>query len=263
MAILACKRFIPMTSVAFYGRYLSAQSKYSAGSHPEYRIIQGIFPKAILSRITESLKDKAQLFYEVNRFGLLPIVRGDVFFSSDHELIDHLERLHAFGISDPDLIEFYRIAINRFAKELKLSGESFIHVQSTRSAPPSGFSLFQPWHYDQRASYTMTSVLYNDFEYSEGKGLDLSFNRMYGPFSYSESPRRDFSDIEPDSFYNRVSIPYPKNGAILFSGKRGHVIHRMSTLERKFFLTKEKNPQRITIQIFLIDKEWGSRASSA
>ena len=124
--------------------------------------------------------------------------------------------------------------------------------------PFGSSSVYQPWHYDQRASYTMSLVLHNETKYDgEGKGLDISFNQSYGPFSFSEGEQIDYSSMIADE-ETAITLPYPLNGAILFASHQGHLLHRMSTITQ-IFSQSVPCTERTTMQIMLIDEKWGTK----
>lgn len=84
---------------------------------------------------------------------------------------------------DPLLRRIFSQALNRMAKELKLAGQQGIVAGFNRYLPNPGRGLDQGWHFDQGAQHTMVMVLHNDFDYLEGKGLDMAFNQVEGPFA--------------------------------------------------------------------------------
>jgi hypothetical protein len=217
----------------------------------EYRIIKDIYPKGLLSSVEKKARESLAMSESIPTLRKLVFrpIQDHFYFSETHELLNS-SILHSHEIKDEKLFDFYKTTLERFAKELKLQRLCLIHIQCTRIDSASK-PIFQPWHYDQKTSNTMSLILHNDCSYVEGKGLDICRNKSYGPFSFSTKAIEDFSSMIPDKS-SLISLEYPANGAILISSKRGHILHRRSPIK------ESKSPcSRISFQVMLIDETWG------
>lgn len=219
----------------------------------EYRTIEDLLPEDDYERFV-SLTRSIPMIRDPRECIFVFIPDTTLSFSALHKLEGESIFWSEIGLKNPFLQKVYRILLNRFAEELSLVGRHTICMQVTKYWPKCNRTTSQGWHFDLATSYTMGMEIYNDFPRAnkDDKGLDISYNAIPGPFSAVLRCREE--DASPlNGAY--TSLSYPRNGALIFQGKQGGVIHRMSTLAAKIF-PADKPDSRATVQIFLNDPHW-------
>jgi hypothetical protein len=175
-------------------------------------------------------------------------------FDANYKIIDqHSYLKKGIPSSSSELNQFVCTLVERFAKELKLIGchEINVDLYRIRYSEKTNMERFQlGWHFDRYAKSTLVATFQNDFPYEEGElsGLDIAENKDEGPHDPLKS-----NPHEPKDGY--ISCPYAPNGAILFHGRQGKIIHRRSILERPLL----PDATRTTVQIKLKDPDWPER----
>jgi hypothetical protein len=223
-----------------------------------YSVIENIFDESFARNIPQWCKSLTpHSFYSSGEYlyqNPSNKIYTSIQFDTDHKIIDqHSYLKKGVPSSSSELNQFISTLVERFAKELKLTGHHKINVNFYRmryceGQPMKDFQL--GWHFDSYAKTTLVATLQNDFPYEEGEssGLDIAENKNEGPHHPLNS-----SPHEPKDGY--VSCPYAPNRAILFHGKQGKTIHRRSILEKPLL----PDATRTTVQIKLKDPDWPER----
>lgn len=123
--------------------------------------------------------------------------------------------------------EIYETLLNKIGHELKFVGNYTCDTTIDRTEPSYlNLNLEMNWHFDRYGKdsnnvtpykYTLCTELYNDF----GDGsLDIAEN-------IADDPIKNHNNCIPG---NGIKVNYPNNGYIIFAGKEGKQIHRMTTI---------------------------------
>jgi len=211
--------------------------------------IYNIFSDELITEIKTLSKSMTRTFGNETSDMLIKISNETLRFSEQHTVYT-TAALKKFDHLSPLMEQILVTFVNRFANELKWTDRHTIDFQIYRYTPLSGQDMTQKWHYDQGARKSMVMVIENDFEYFNGLGINIAQNGLSGPFNPND--HCDELNITPkDGQY--ISTNYPPNGAVIFDGKEGELVHQMSTLTARTF-DPPKSLVRTIIQIK--DRAW-------
>jgi hypothetical protein len=96
----------------------------------------------------------------------------------------------------------------------------------------------------------MVMMIVNDFKHYDGNGINIAQNNLDGPFDPFEHCEE--LNIRPKDGQH-ISTNYPYNGAVIFDGINGQLVHQMSPLLARTF-DQPKSLVRTILQIK--DKAW-------
>lgn len=214
--------------------------------------IYSIFPDNLMSDIEKLSRKMTRHFGNESSDMLVKMTNETIDFSSSHEISNSNLVLFKCQEKSPLLEKIIKIFINRFANELKWVGNHTFDFQLFRYTPLSGQNTTQKWHYDQGSKKSMVMMIINDFEHYDGHGLNIALNSMEGPFK----PLEHFDELNISPKEDQyISTNYPYNGAVVFDGKNGELVHQMSPLSARTF----DKPKSLVRTIFQIkDKAWSN-----
>lgn len=223
-----------------------------------FYVIENIFDASIFQQIPEWCKNLVPYEQFSSTDKLYHNPRNQIYtsitFDHEHKIVDRNSYFKK-GIpsSSEKLNDFVCVFVELFAQHLKLTGKNKIHVNLYRIKYVENTSIYGlqlDWHFDRFAKTTLAAVLQNDFSYKGGEtaGLDLAENQHPGPHHplYSDS-----HEFQPKNG-RYISCPYLPNGAIIFHGNQGKIIHRRSLLKKPCIA----NATRTLLQIKLKDPDW-------
>lgn len=209
-----------------------------------YQIIPNLFPEQDFQTIPEWCKNLKPIAYNGT-----DVLFSLFYISTEFTAANRLANPSSFFLrtgSSETMQKFITVAVERFAKELNLTGVHKINVDFHRELSEKSDTI-QRWHYDNFAEKSQISVLQNGFKYYKEieKGLDIGENNSDGPFDPVFLNNDDSESHYPKSGY--ISVPYPSNGAILLDHRKGKILHRRSPYLRSM----ESTASRTVLQIKL------------
>ena len=210
----------------------------------DYYFVQNVLPKAEWERIALWIKDfPAYATGPENKFKefLHPTYLGPLTFSTEHILENQEHFFDTIQVKDDRLKNLHLHLLNRFAKEVHLTGTHTLEFQMLRDSLEPGSKIKQDWFYDQKAHKTMLVILQNDF-FEKIPSLDLDVPKSPPNYQQELNLQKSRPHTYLKLFFSHEAIIIHEHG--------GALMHRLSTFP-PLNLESTESLARTVVQITL------------